>query len=269
MERSGMGREVAARWPDADALYRQAGGGRSGLPLHGTETVQPALTAVALGAAAVLTSEGLAPDVVAGHSVGELAAWAIAGGLRPHEAVSLAATRGSAMAAAATACPGGMWAFAPDAMPSPRPDGFVIAVYNPGQTLLSGPGLLPGGARVQTSGAWHSPAMMQAIPIFSESLLGLPPRAMHTAMVSNHDGTLVEDWHTVRDHLLAQLCAPVRWTSVLRTLGGHGVTDAVLLGPGKILAAQLRVALPEVRVHRTDGARHLEATVRALGQAPS
>ena len=229
--------------------------------LHSTHRIQPALTAVALGAAAVLAAEGVACDVVAGHSVGELAAWSIAGGASPVEAVQLAATRGQAMAAAAKASPGGMWAFDVEAVPDPLPEGLVAAVYNPAEVVLSGVG--GRGRPIATAGPWHSPSMAKAQGSFAAALGRLPPRKLTIPMVSNHDGQSHSDDATLREHLVRQLTHPVRWNEVLATLRDLGVREVVVLGPGKILTSHLR-RTPQFRVHRTDNAEALRATVGSL-----
>ncbi|MBW2253306.1 MAG: ACP S-malonyltransferase [Deltaproteobacteria bacterium] len=253
MERPGMGRDVAEHWPEAAHLLVLVAAGVSGPRLDGTDAVQPALTAVALGAAAALRARGLQPDVVAGHSVGELAAWAVAGGVRPIEAVRLARVRGEAMREAALGSPGGLWALAPEDVPDPLPAGTCVAVENPGQIVLAGffpPG--PCAIPVATTGPWHSPAMAAAVPALEAALTALPVRRLGVPLVSNHTGKLVTDDATVRAHLVAQLTHPARWTAVLATLADLGVTDVVLLGPGRVLAHHVRAALPKARIHRTD-----------------
>ena len=169
------------------------------------------------------------------------------------------------MARAAAAEPGGMWAFDEDCVPEHLPHEVVVAVHNPGQVVVSGPEPgPPGGRRVATSGAWHSPAMGQARAALATAVAAVPRRALAVPLVSNHDGRAATDDAVVRAHLVAQLTSPVRWTEVLATLSAMGVTDAVVLGPGKVLASQLRRACPEVRVHRTDRAADIRATVRVL-----
>lgn len=250
MERPGMGRDVADHWPEAAALLALA----PGAVLHATSEVQPALTAVALGAAAALAAEGVRPDMVAGHSVGALAAWALAGGYVASDAVELARARGRAMEA--VGAPGGLWVLDGDV-----PPGMVVAVENPGQTLIAGPSYV--GVRVPTSGPWHSPAMRPAVPAFAAALAALPARPLDVPVVM--DGRVCRADADVRGALVAQVAGPVRWTATLAALGALGVTDAVLLGPGKVLARHLALALPGVRVHRTDRAADVREAARALG----
>ncbi|MCB9684858.1 MAG: ACP S-malonyltransferase [Alphaproteobacteria bacterium] len=263
-ERPGMGRELAARWPVAAEILGALEPG-----LHDTALVQPALVATALATAAVLEELDVRCELAAGHSVGEVAAWALAGGATAGDAVGLARARGRAMSAAARACGGGMWAVT--TVPEPLADGLVVAVHNPGQTVLSGVGAPPRGAVVlPTSGPWHSPWMRPAVAPFAAALEALPRRTLRCPLVRGQDGRVTSDDDVARAGLVAQLVSPLGWTGVLGTLGELGVTDVVLLGPGKLLATHLATAIPQVRVHRTDRARDLDATATALaGPRPS
>lgn len=258
MERPKMGRDVARAHPSAAALLEGLDAG-----LHGTARVQPALVAVSLGAARVLMEAGVRCDVVCGHSLGELAAWSIAGGATAREAITLARARGQAMADAAARAPGGMWALPGSARA--WPDHLQVAVDNPGQVVLSGrlPGPI-GATPIPTEGAWHSPLMQPAVPALQRALHAIPVRALRTPVVRNVNGEISQEDSVLRADLEGQLTRPVRWTAVLRRLASLGVRDAVLLGPGRHLARHLAEVLPEVRVHRTDRASDVRATVQAL-----
>jgi len=277
MERVGMGLDVAAAWPEAAEMMeiaREAAGlehtwRNVGRAFTRTEVAQPALVAVALSAARVLAAEGVTPDVVAGHSIGELAAWSVAGGARPTDTLRLAAQRGRAMAEAARISPGAMCAVRSAEIGDVQlPRGVVEAVENPGQRVFSGPvaaiRALGVGTPVATSGAWHSPAMESAKPAFETALASVRPQPLSCPLISNRDGALVADDKAARLHLVEQLTSPVRWTACLSTLAAMGVTEIVLLGPGKILAQHCRVALPGLRIHRTDRASDIRSAVMWL-----
>lgn len=108
--------------------------------------------------------------------------------------------------------------------------------------------------------------MMHAKPVFEQAIAALPHQSLTCPFISNRDGNPTSDDATIRKHLIEQLTHPVRWTTVLDTLANSGVRDIVLLGPGKVLGAQVRRALPEVRIHRTDRAVDLRNTATALGR---
>lgn len=274
MERAGMGVDIARHFaPAADLLdcARHAARlssdlqwSRPGRALHRTEVVQPALTAVALGAAAALAVRHIYPSVVLGHSVGEVAAWGLAGGVAPQPCIELAAQRGVAMARAARAAPGGMRALSQ--LPDSLPEGVVVAAYNPNQVVVSGPirGLrdLPHGRDVPTEGPWHSPAMLPAANEWARDLARLPHVALSTPIIRNRTGALFDE-SDFRDDLLHQLTHPVHWTASLRTMAAVGVTDAVILGPSKLLRHHMRQVLPELRVHPVERMAHIDALADA------
>lgn len=275
MERTGMGLELADAFSCAASLLDAASAAAGcdlrrwlrspGRDAERTEHVQPALTAVALGAAAALLEAGLTPDLVAGHSLGELAAWSVAGGCDAVDAVGVAAVRGAAMAAAAAASPGGMRAVP---WPAPVAAGLVLAVENPDVALLSGGSAalaaFGGGARVATGGAWHSPAMRPAEPAVRAALDALPRSPLRHGLVSHAHGALVDDAQA--RIALASLSSPVRWRAVLATLGAQGVRTAVILGPSKVLRHHLRLALPDVAVVAVERAADVDLARSALGR---
>ncbi len=278
MEQARMGLELASRHAAAELLdlASEVTGRdvsrlleRGGPHMSRTEVVQPALTAVALGAASVLLRAGLSPGVAAGHSAGEISAWSVAGGLTPHDAIRLSAARGAAMAAAGAR--GGMRALRPareHLAAALSASGAALAVLNPGdEAVLSGsPDELRALASfptvaVATRGPWHSPHLATAAPAFAAALEATPSRPLRAPFVSNHTGELT---HDVAPHLLAQLTSTVRWAGCLQTMLEMGVTDVILLGPGKHLQRHVRLAMPRARVHRTDDLPSLTATLEAL-----
>jgi [acyl-carrier-protein] S-malonyltransferase len=252
MERVGMGLAVAAGCAEAARLIDVASAAAGadlrrwlqapGRDAERTELAQPAWVAVALGAAAALREAGFAPDIVAGHSLGELAAWSIAGGCAPEEAVRLAAARGRAMAAAARAAPGGMRAVAWEALDR-APPGLTLAVENPDVAVLSGPtdalAQCPLGVRVPTGGPWHSPAMCAAEPAVRDALAAVPARPLHTALISHGPGAPVDD--DGARAALAALSARVRWREVLARVVAAAPRVVVVLGPAKVLRHHLRL----------------------------
>lgn len=247
----------------------------SGLDLHrlgttadadevrGTAVAQPLLTAAALLTAdAVL--DGGAPDVVCGHSVGELPALAVAGVLDAATAVRVAAERGAAMARAAAASATGMSAVLGgdvDAVAAAAARfGLSVATVNAvGQTVVGGPveGLAalaaapPAGARVRpldVAGAFHTAAMLPAVGRFTTVVQGLSPQDPRCTVVANADGAVVDGGRALTDRLVAQLTGPVRFDLCLERLAALGVTAVVELAPGGTLAGIVKRALPGVSV---------------------
>jgi [acyl-carrier-protein] S-malonyltransferase len=225
---------------------------RGGRELARTEVLQPALVAVCLGVTRLL---GITPAVVAGHSLGELTAWAASGAISDADAIAVAALRGKLMAAAAARAPGGMIALH-DVI-----EGLCVAARNaPDEVVLSGP--LAAIARVErehsskrlaVAGAWHSPAMADAVPELSRALHAIPRRA-GVGLVANRDGALVSDPDAIPDLLAQQLVRPIEWVAAQRTLA-RITRRWIVVGPGAVVRALARRTVPEVEIELVDSLR--------------
>jgi len=227
--------------------------------IRDTAVAQPLLTATALLSARRLPA---APDLVCGHSVGELGALALAGVLTPTEAVALAAERGRLMAKAAAERPTGMAATlgGDDVAAREVADlyGLEVATVNvTGQTVYGGPvdaleafaAASPGGARVrrlETAGAFHTSAMAAAVPGFAALVAELQPREATVPVIANADGAVLTDGRALLDRLVAQLTGPVRFDLCLQTIQANGPESVVELAPSGTLTALAKRALPGV-----------------------
>ena len=290
-----MGLDLACRYrPALDLLLlaSEAAGvdlprllDRGGRELQRTEVLQPALTAVSLGAHSWLQEVGVSPQLVAGHSLGELAAWAATGAISPRDAVQLAAARGQLMAREAERNPGGMLALLDPghggverALELGRRHGMVdLAAHNAtGEWVLAGDltALKAVAARTPSrllpvSGAWHGRAMAGAQQELGRRIQALPRGEATATLVCNASG-LVEPAPQIPRLLAGQLTAPVQWARTMETLLREGVTDLVTLGPGKVLRGLVRKNLGgAASVHGTDGAPARQATQRAIPEGQS
>lgn len=207
--------------------------------LFRTEVMQPVLVAASLVAFERLT---VPIGAVAGHSLGELAAWSAAGGIAAEDAVRLARARGLAMAAAAKRHPGGLVV-----VRGPRPpDGVVIAAHNaPDTWVISGDltTIRRHGRPLPVSGPWHHPAMAEAADAFGAALAALRPSPLARVFVSNRTGAAATGQDIPR-LLLEQLVHPVLWVDCMATLAELGVREVYLCGPGKELASLARACAP-------------------------
>jgi [acyl-carrier-protein] S-malonyltransferase len=228
--------------------------------IRDTAVAQPLLTAAALLSWRALGAT--TPDVACGHSVGELAALAVAGVIGTTQAVVLAAERGRAMAAAAALTATGMAATlggdqaAVEAAATAL--GLEVATVNvAGQTVYGGPvaaldelaAQQPGGARVrrlETAGAFHTSAMLPAVPRLQELVSAIRPSEPRCAVVANADGAVVASGRVLLDRLVGQLTRPVRFDLCLATIGAMQPSALVELAPGGTLAALAKRALPGV-----------------------
>lgn len=247
---------------------------RGGSALAKVEVLQPAFVAACLAAAAALADAGVTADVVCGHSLGELAAWAAGGHVAPVDAVAAAAVRGRLMAREARRNPGGMCVVHGDvaeALAIGRTRGqLVIAAENTStETVLAGDEaalaavIAAGrGRRLPVEGAWHTSAMADAVGELDAALAALPRTATGAAFVCNRDGTVAEP-DAVPGLLAGQLVRPVRWIAATRTLRALGVTRFVVAGPGKFVRATLRANLGDVDVRLVDSERDLARAVAA------
>lgn len=235
-----------------------------------TDAAQPAVFLDSLARVAVLASHGIAPDVVAGHSLGEYAALVSAGVLRAEDALPLVVRRGRLMASVA----GGMSAVVKlelaavqticDAVPD-----AVLANYNgERQFVLSAPlesldeigrraSALGGRAiRLDVSGPFHSPAMRPAEEALAPAIEAAAFATPRLAFVSSASGRREPDERALRQLLLRQITAPVRWTDVLRSLAGLGVTEAVEVAAGGVLTQLGKRAVDSIRFVTFEEALH-------------
>ena len=270
----GMGRawmEAGPAGREIFALAEQA----SGLPLvklcqegpleelTRTVNLQPAIIAVNLCCWRGLVDAGVKPVAVAGHSVGEYAALAAAGVLRPAQCLELITLRGQLMDRDATANPGAMSAImgaSPEEVAAlcAEVEGEVQpANYNtPSQTVITGEkaAVAAAGALaknkgfkaipLKVSGAWHSPLIAAAgrdMAAFLAPLEFAAPTCLH---VPNTTGEPTDDAQTIKNELMKQLTSPVRWVQTIQALLGQGVEVFIEAGPKNVLAGLIKKTAP-------------------------
>ena len=246
-------RESLSTWSDLTGLdLLELGTEASDDVVRRTEVTQPLLTAAALLSGRALLA-GAAPDLVCGHSIGELSALALAGVLTDDEAVVLAARRGAAMARAAAERPTGMTAVLGGVLDEEvvREAGLEVATVNAtGQVVVGGPvealnSFAAPGARLRrldVAGAFHTRAMASAAAELASLVADLAPRTAVCDVIANADGARLRDGRELLDRLVVQLTRPVRFDLCLAAT--DGATAAVELAPGGVLAALVKRALP-------------------------
>lgn len=251
------------------------------LRLHGTESddetikdtavAQPLLVASAIACAAEL---GISPAVVAGHSVGEIAAAQIAGIFTPADAMAFVKVRADGMAAAAAAIPTGM-----SAVVGGQPEDVLAAieaagaspanVNGGGQTVAAGslealealaenP---PERARVislAVAGAFHTEFMASATADLSAAASAMEVSDPTVSILSNSDGTSVETGREYVDRLVKQVTNPVRWDLCQESLLNTGITGMIELVPGGTLTGIARRAMKGVETFAIKSAADLD-----------
>jgi [acyl-carrier-protein] S-malonyltransferase len=233
-----------------------------------TAVTQPLVVAATLLAYEELTTRGLlsnAEAVVAGHSVGEIAAYAIAGVISADEAVKLAATRGAEMAKACALEPTGMSAVLGgeeadvlarleqlDLTPANRnAAGQIVAAGSLAalSKLAEDP---PAKARVRplaTAGAFHTRYMAAALNPYAAAAEGVTTNEPTAKLLSNADGQPVASAADAMSKLVSQLTRPVRWDLCTETMRAHNVTAIVEFPPAGTLAGIAKRELRGVPTH--------------------
>jgi [acyl-carrier-protein] S-malonyltransferase len=218
--------------------------------IRDTAIAQPLLVAMALAAYATLGD--IVPGVVAGHSVGEFSAAAVAGVLSPTDAVRLVRVRGLAMAqAAAAAEPTSMAAILGgddaevaralitlDLTPANMNGGGQVVAAGTASAIAKLVANPPARARVielQVAGAFHTRFMAPAVPALAAAAAKVARHNPAIAIITNADGSEVATGDDVVAGLIAQVARPVRWDLCMETLIALGVTGIIELAPGGVL----------------------------------
>jgi [acyl-carrier-protein] S-malonyltransferase len=292
---AGMGRDVVEAVPEAREVFDRASEA-CGLDLAElcfeapleelveTEVQQPALVATSLAILAALRSEGIEPDVVVGHSVGEFAALAAAGSMGDAEAVSLVRERGLAMAEAARQHPGAMAAILglDDEVVERlcrRIAGVWPANYNcPGQLVISGSKEAveecceqaeAEGARrtvkLKVSGAFHSPLVARAAERLRPALARVRFHETRAPFMSTVTAR-IEPAQRAGTLLVDQLTAPVKFTQAATALVKDGARTFVEVGPGNVLSGLVKRidrSVKAIPVNNVEGLKKLKEALHS------
>ena len=220
-----------------------------------TAIAQPLIVAATLLAHQELTTRGLLADnevVVAGHSVGEIAAYAIAGVISADDAVALAATRGAEMAKACADEPTGMSAVLggdeTEVLARLEQLDLVAANRNAAGQIVAAGRLSaleklvedpPEKARVRAlgvAGAFHTEFMASALDGYAAAVQNVATSEPTAVLLSNRDGQPVSSAADAMEKLVAQLTRPVRWDLCSETLRQRSVTAIVEFPPAGALS---------------------------------
>lgn len=222
--------------------------------LKQTKVTQPAIFLHSVILAKSLGDE-FQPDMVAGHSLGEFSALVAAGALSFEEGLKLVAKRAMAMQKACEAKPSTMAAVLAlsdetvENLCAEVEDVVAPANYNcPGQVVISGTiegidkaceKMLAAGAKralkLKVGGAFHSPLMQPAQEELAEAIAAAEFSTPRCPVYQNVDGKPHTDPKEIKENLIKQLTAPVRWTYDVQAMIADGADDFTELGPGKVL----------------------------------
>jgi [acyl-carrier-protein] S-malonyltransferase len=273
----GMGKSVAEKFAAARAIFDEAdqalGFSLSEICFQGpaetlqlTENMQPALLTVSVAAWQVLEEQGVRPDFVAGHSLGEYSALVAAGSLAFSDAVRLVRKRGLYMQEAVPVGVGAMAALLRlptgklDSILAEASEGEVVtavvaaANYNsPDQVVIAGhTGAVnravelakAAGARkailLPVSAPFHCPLMEPAQQRLKVDLDAAEFRDLAVPLVNGWEAKVIRTGAEAREGLYQQVPNPVRWTEVIQNLSSLGVSRFVEVGAGGVLTGLLR-----------------------------
>jgi [acyl-carrier-protein] S-malonyltransferase len=227
--------------------------------LKQTKVTQPAvfLHSVIL----FLTTEGLKPDMVAGHSLGEFSALVANGTLQFEEALKLVSIRANAMQKACEINPSTMAAVlnlddakVEEVCASISDEVVVAANYNcPGQLVISGSikgiemaceKMKEAGAKralvLPVGGAFHSPLMEPAKAELAQAIMETPFHTPICPVYQNVTARAISDPAEIQQNLIQQLTAPVRWTQSVLQMVEDGATHFTEIGPGNVLQGLIK-----------------------------
>jgi len=294
----GMGKEIYDERPSVQHVFKNVdeicGKPISRLAFEGpmdeltsTENLQPAVTAVSLACFSLLKKEGIEPDIVAGHSVGEYAALFSAGVVTVKDALKLAMKRGDLMNREAIKHPGAMAAIIglniEEVMEivdeSKGDDILTVANHNTEkQIVISGQGEPVSRAielaadrkakaiPLNVSGAWHSALMVDAVDELRQ-FMELPFSEPVCPMLFNATAETETDAEKIKDIMARQLVKPVRWYDIMTSMLNQGVTVFVEVGPKKVLSGLIRKIAPypkDLTILNVQDIKSLEKAIGAL-----
>jgi [acyl-carrier-protein] S-malonyltransferase len=298
-QKVGMGLDLATRFSEAREVFDQVdaalGEKLSTLCFEGPEealkltaNTQPSILTVSSAAAAVLANQGIVPDYVAGHSLGEYSALVAVGALPVADAARAVRARGTFMQEAVPAGQGAMSAVlgldpakvAAICAEVAAETGLVVspANYNePAQTVIAGAAAAveAAGLKLKAAGAkrvlplpvsapFHCALMAPVKARLEPVLRAAAWKPLLRPVVSNVEARANPDVARAVPLLVEQVTAPVRWIECVEELARLGVTRVVEVGPGKVLGGLVKRIAPSIEAFNVEDLASLEKTLAAL-----
>ena len=292
-----MGCEFADHFPAAKAVFDAAddalGFALSALCFTGpddelqlTANTQPAILTASIAAFRVLSEQGITPDFVAGHSLGEYSALVAAGSLTLTDAVKIVRRRGELMQEAVPVGVGAMAAILGldaakvAAACAAVAEGQICSPANfntPVQTVIAGhkeaveracAKCMEMGAKraipLKISAPFHCALMMPAQELLTPTLAATTFSDLSTPLVNNVDAAIVTSGKVARAGLIRQVSSSVRWAESVETMIAQGVATFIEVGPGKVLCGLVKSISREVQWLNVENQASLEETLTKL-----
>ena len=292
-QKPGMGREVAASCAGASDIIERADRVRPGTSaqcfeasqeeLSQTKNTQPCVYTVDLEMAAALADEGIRADMVAGYSLGELAALAYGGALTFEDGLRLVSERGKLMQQASEEHDTGMVAVLKlsdekvEELSAGYDRVFPVNFNCKGQITVAGDreqlqGFISdvkeagGLARIlEVSGGFHSPFMAKAAEGFKEVLADVTLSEPEIPVYSNRtSGAYPGGEEDIKNLLVEQISNPIRWQKLIENMLAEGVDTFVEVGPGTALTKMITRISKTVTMLHVDDAQSLAETVERI-----
>jgi [acyl-carrier-protein] S-malonyltransferase len=292
----GMGKDLHDNFEEVREIYREAsdalGYDVAELSFNGpqdelnkTFRTQPCILTASYAAFKVLSSKGITPVYVAGHSLGEYTAIAASGVISFKDVVKLTEKRGQFMQEAVPEGKGLMAAIlgldreTVDRICSSVNSGYVApANYNcPGQIVLSGerPAVEEAIKLASDTGAIkavplavsapsHCKLMEPASNSLSELLDGIEFRSPQIPIVNNADAAFLEEPEKIKDSLVRQLNNPLLWEDSIKVMINKGIDTFIEVGPKNVLAGLIKRIDRNVKILNVEDMKSLEKTLSAL-----
>ncbi|WP_028595619.1 ACP S-malonyltransferase [Paenibacillus assamensis] len=289
----GMGKDVYEANPASREIFERAnrvlGYNLTDIIFNGPEELlkqtihtQPALVTVSYALYTAFAERGIRPDYLAGHSLGEYSALAVAGVMSFEDAVATVRKRGEYMEAAVPKGQGAMAAVLGagreqlgalcDDISAFRAPVEMANINCPGQIVISGSadgvqavverGKEAGAKRViplEVSGPFHSSLMQPAADQLSDAFDQVSLQNTQIPIVSNVSAQAEQEAGRIRQLLVEQVCSPVLWEDSIRYMIGQGVDTFIELGSGTVLAGLIKKIDRSVKVVSINSLESLEA----------
>lgn len=255
----GESKALLIQWSDAIGLdLIHLGVHAEAEEIKDTANAQPLIVAAGLLSGRALNASGQF-SFVAGHSVGEITAAAIAGVLTPLDAMKLVRLRGVEMAKAAAMAPAGMSAVLGGdreiVLKAIADAGLVAANDNGGGQIVAAGNLeslatlAPEGARVRAlavAGAFHTSFMQPAVEPMRALADTIEVNDSSIGVLSNKDGAVLKSGREILDRIVNQIANPVRWDLCMQTLAEQGVTGVIEVAPAGTLVGLVKRSVPAI-----------------------
>jgi [acyl-carrier-protein] S-malonyltransferase len=292
----GMGKEMYAHFGEAKAVFEEAssalGYDVSRLCFEGPETelnrtfrTQPCILTTSIAIQRVIASRGIAPSVVAGHSLGEYSALVAADVMSFSDAVKLTEKRGQFMQEAVPEGRGLMAAIL--GLKREQVDSICLSLHagyaapanynSPGQIVIAGEKEAVEEAMklAREAGAKRALPLAVSVPSHCTLMAGASERLGELLkeirfsdpaipLVNNADAMALTNVGSIRTSLVRQLSSPLLWEDSVKVIADSGTTTFIEVGPGKVLSGLIRRTEPEAKVLNVEDMKSLELTLTSL-----